>query len=291
MAKSLLNFSRPIILFLGIITYTLGAGIAHYLGHAINQASYWLGLISILSILCSAFFFNEYFSLTKVPLEQGENISMRERSRVTLLQVSYAALSLSTISIFTLLLTNLINLSAGLLFILVFILLCGYAIPPMRVSEKGFGEPILAVTLGSFIPAIALLLQYDQLHRLLSFTSFPLTLLALSYLLISNFPTFATDQKLGRNSLLTRMTWQRAIPIHHFLVLLAFLLLALAPFLGIPWSLVAPVFLALPLGAIEIFWLQRIANGGRTLWKFLVAVATATFGLTAYLMTLTFWIR
>jgi 1,4-dihydroxy-2-naphthoate polyprenyltransferase len=291
MVRTLVKISRPFVLLLATLTYTLGTGIAHYLGQGIKASSYLFGLLSILSILCAAFLFNEYFSLAVAPLEQGETFRIRERFRITLLQVSYATLTLAVVVILTLLLTKLLNLSAGILFILVFMLMIAYAVPPMRISAKGFGELVLAVALGWLFPAIALLLQFGQLHRLLSFSSFPLTLLALSYLLICNFPTFATDQKLGHNSLLTRLTWQRAIPIHHLLVLLAFMALASAPFLGIPWSLVGPVFLALPFGAIQIFWLQRIANGGRTLWNFLIAVSAATFGLAAYLMTLTFWIR
>jgi hypothetical protein len=55
--------------------------------------------------------------------------------------------------------------------------------------------------------------------------------------------------------------------------------------------LIWPVFLALPFAAIQMIWLQRIASGGRPLWQFLTALASATFGLTVYLLTLTFWIR
>jgi hypothetical protein len=73
--------------------------------------------------------------------------------------------------------------------------------------------------------------------------------------------------------------------------LAAFLLFAAGPFLEYPWGLLWPVFLALPFAAIQIIWLQRIANGGRTLWNFLIALASATFGLTIYLLALTFWIR
>jgi 1,4-dihydroxy-2-naphthoate octaprenyltransferase len=226
-----------------------------------------------------------------MPLAQGETPRKRERFRVTLLQVSYAALTLSAVGILTLLLTHSLNLSADILFVLAFLFLVAYAVPPMRLSESGYGELVLAITLGTLLPALAFLLQYDQLHRLLSFTTFPLTLLALAYLLVGNFPTFATDQKLGRHTLLTRLTWQRAVPIHHFLVLTAFLLFAVAPFLEYPWGLVWPVFLALPFAAIQMIWLQRISNGGRTLWNFLTALASATFGLTAYLLALTFWIR
>ncbi len=289
MAK-ILNLSRPIQLMLAALTYMLGGGIAHYLGRPVHAASFWLGLLAVLALLSATSLFSEYFRMPLL-LAPGETPRQRERLRVTLLQVSYAALTLSAIAILTLLLTRSLNFSADIMFVLAILFMVAYAIPPMHLSETGYGELILAVTLGTLLPALAFLIQYGQLQRLLAITTFPLTLLALVYLLICNFPTFATDQKLGRHTLLTRLTWQRAVPIHHFLVLAAFLLFAAAPFLQYPWGLIWPVFLALPLVTLQIIWLQRIANGGRTLWNFLTALATATFGLTAYLLALTFWIR
>jgi 1,4-dihydroxy-2-naphthoate octaprenyltransferase len=291
MVKSIFKLTNPILLLQISLAYTLGAGIVHYLGHSIQPASFWLGLFSILSLLCAALILAEYFRLPFRPLEQGETYRLRERFRISLLQISYAALSFGGVAILTLILTKLLNASAGILFGLAFIMLTVYAVPPMRLSEKGYGELVLAVFLGSLTPALGFLLQESHFHRLLTYATFPLTLLALTYLLICNFPTFATDQKFGRQTMLTRLTWQRAIPIHHFLVLTAFLLYAVSPFLGIPWTLVGPVFLVLPFAAMQILWLQRIANGGRTLWKFLTAIASATCGLSAYLLALTFWIR
>jgi 1,4-dihydroxy-2-naphthoate octaprenyltransferase len=161
----------------------------------------------------------------------------------------------------------------------------------MRLAEAGYGELAMAIALGTLFPALAFLLQYGEFHRLLTFATFPLTLLALAYLLVDDFPAFATDLKYGRHTLLTRLTWQNAIPIHHLLILVSFLFFATAPILGFPWGLVWPVFLSLPFAVIQIIWLQRIALGGRTLWKFLTTLAIATFGLTAYLLAFTFWIR
>jgi 1,4-dihydroxy-2-naphthoate octaprenyltransferase len=291
MSKSLINISRPILILLAVITYSLGAGIAHYLGKSIRIASFGLGGLAVLALIGSASLFTEYFRLPLLPLAQGETPRQREQFRVILLEVAYAGLTLSAIAIITLLLTNSLNLSADIFIVLAFFFMLAYSIPPLRLSETGYGELVLAITIGTLFPAISFLLQYGQFHRLLSFTTFPLTLLALSYLLICNFPTFATDQKMGRHTLLARLTWQHAIPIHHFMILVAFLLFAGAPFLDYPWSIVWPVFLALPFALIQIIWLQRIANGGRTLWNFLTALAAATFGLTAYLLALTFWIR
>jgi 1,4-dihydroxy-2-naphthoate octaprenyltransferase len=291
MFKSLLKLSRPIHLLLAVLTYTLGAGIAHYFGRPVRAASFGLGLLAVLALMEAASLLAEYFRLPLMPLLQGETPRQREHFRVLLLQVSFAALTFSAVAILTLLLTHSLQFSAGILFTLVFLFLVAYAVPPMRLSEAGYGELVLAITLGTLLPALAFLLQYGQPHRLLSLTTFPLTLLALAYLLVCNFPTFATDQKLGRRTLLTRLTWQRAIPIHHFLVLAAFLLFAAAPLLEYPWGLIWPVFMVLPFAAVQIFWLQRIANGGRTLWNFLTALASTTFGLTIYLLALTFWIR
>jgi 1,4-dihydroxy-2-naphthoate octaprenyltransferase len=291
MPKSLINRSRPIVLLLAALTYSLGAGMAHYLGRSIRVAPFWLGGLAVIALISSAFLFSEYFQLPLVPLVHGETPRQRERFKVTLLQVSYAGFTLAAVAVLTLLLTNSLNLSADIIIILAVLFLIAYAIPPFRLSETGYGELIIAITLGTLLPALSFLLQYGQFQRLLSFTTFPLTLLALSYLLICNFPTFAVDQKLERHTLLTRLTWQHAIPIHHFLVLASFLLFAGAPLLGFPWSLVWPVFLALPFALIQIYWLQRILNGGRTLWIFLTSLAAATFGLTAYLLALTYWIR
>jgi 1,4-dihydroxy-2-naphthoate octaprenyltransferase len=291
MFKSLFHLSRPVILLLAAITYSLGAGAAHYLGRTINVASFGLGGLAVLALLGSAFLFAEYFRLPFLPLAPGETSRIREHFRVTILQVAYAGLTLAAVSILTLFLTHSLNLSSDTLIVILFLFLIAYAIPPFKLSETGYGELDLAITLGTLIPALSFLLQFGQFQRLLSFTTFPLTLLALSYLLICNFPTFASDQKMGRHSLLTRLTWQRAIPIHHFLVLVSFILFAGAPLLNFPWRLVWPVFLAFPFAIFQIYWLQRIANGGRTLWNFLTSLSAATFGLTAYLLALTYWIR
>ena len=291
MSKSLVNISRPIILFLAALTYSLGAGMAHYLGRSIRVAPFWLGGLAALALISSSFLFSEYFRLPLLPLAQGETPRQRDRYRVTLLQVAYAGFTLAAVAFLTLLLTNSFNLSADIILFLAVLFLIAYAIPPFKLSETGYGELVIAITLGTLLPALSFLLQFGRFQRLLAFTTFPLTLLALSYLLICNFPTFAVDQKMERHTLLTRLTWQRAIPIHHFLVLGSFLLFAGAPLLGIPWSLVWPIFLALPFALIQIYWLQRILNGGRTLWNFLTLLAAATFGLSAYLLALTYWIR
>ncbi len=285
------RLSRPLQLLLTVLTYVLGAGIARYLGHPIHAASFGLGLLAILAIEVAAFWLVEYFRLQFTPLAKDESHFYRENLRASLFQSASALLTVAGATVVTLILARLMPVLAGILMGLIVVFFVAYAIPPMQLEETGYGELVMAIALGTLFPALAFLLQYGDFHRLLTFATFPLTLLAMAYLLVNDFPAFSIDLKFEHHSLLTRLTWQYAIPIHHLLILASFLFFAISPFLGFPWGLVWPVFLALPFGAVQIFWLQRIALGGRTMWKFLTGLSIATFGLTAYLLGFTFWIR
>jgi 1,4-dihydroxy-2-naphthoate polyprenyltransferase len=287
--RRLIRITRPLQLLLGALTFSLGAGISRYLGQTPNILVFVVGLLAMLSIQAASAWLAEQFRLPLMPLVEGETLADRENFRVNLLQSSYAALTLAGAIIVSLIVTGRLNPPSAAIFGVTVVFLVAYALPPLRLAEVGFGELVMAVYLGTLSPAFAFLLENGDVHRLLTFATFPLTLLALAYFLIVDFPTYATDLKLGRYSLLTRLTWQRAIPIHHLLLLAAFLLFAAAPFFGIPWGLVWPALIVLPFAIIQIIWLQRISMGGRTLWTFMTTLSLATFGLTAYLLAFTFW--
>jgi 1,4-dihydroxy-2-naphthoate octaprenyltransferase len=286
-----IKLARPLHLFLAALAYSLGAGIARYLGRPVQIAAFGLGLMALLAIQAAACYLVEYFRLPLSPLAKDETPRNREALRTGLFQSSTALLTVSGAIVVTLLIARLLPVAAEILLVFFIFVYFIYAIPPLRLSEKGYGELVQAIALGTISPALAFFMQYGEFHRLLPFATFPLTLLALAFFLVNDFPTFITDQKYGRNSMLTRLSWQRAIPIHHLLVLLSFLFFAVAPLLGFPWGLIWPVFLALPFALIEVIWLQRIARGGRALWKFLMPLAATVLGLTVYLLALTFWIR
>jgi 1,4-dihydroxy-2-naphthoate octaprenyltransferase len=289
--RRLFSLSRPTYLILALLAYSLGAGIARYLGHPLHLAVFGLGALGILCLQVFSFWLVEYFRLPFAPLEKDETPRNREALRLTLLQSASAMLTVAAAVTVTLLLVKAMTMGALFLIILLALAMFLYAVPPFRFSETGHGELVLAITIGTIVPAWSYLLQYDVFHWLLTIVTFPLTLLALAYLLVWDFPTFATDQKFERHTFLTRLTWQRAIPIHHILLLTAFLLLASSPFLGVPWRVLWPVFMALPFAVVQIIWLQRIANGGPAIWRFITILSVATFGLAVYLLTLSFWLH
>lgn len=288
---SIVRYLRPLSLFFAFLAWLLGTGIARYLGEDISWPVFTLGLILGVALLLATFWLAEAFRLPLAPLEPGETPRQRVRLRSALLSASYAALALAFACALTLLLMRKLSPSSGLLMGLGFLFVAVYAVPPLRLGDAGYGEFLLAFFLAIFLPALSFLLQSGDFHRLLPVVTFPLLLLALAWLLIENFPTFGRDQKSNRQTFLTRLTWQRAIPLHHIFIGAAFFMFGMAPMVGVPWGLVWPVFLVLPLAAAQVFWLQRIGQGSRTMWKFLLPLAAGTFGLPLYLLTLSFWLR
>jgi 1,4-dihydroxy-2-naphthoate octaprenyltransferase len=282
------KYLRPLHLLFASLTYLLGASMAKYLGMGIRWPAFWIGLFSVIALQVAGACMQAYFDYRLAP---EETRSQAERTRAALLLVSMGSLALAAVLIVTLLLTHSLSLPAGVVMLIATILLVANSMPPLRLLASGYGELIQAFLLASAYPAFAYLLQAEDLHRILSLATFPLTLLAIAWLLAADFSTYAEDQRLARKTLLIRITWQRTIFVHNLIILIAFLTFAAEPFLGLTWGLIWPVFLALPFAALQIYWLQRIAGGGKPVWRFFNVLHPSVFGLTVYLLVLAFWMR
>ena len=287
----ILRLSRPLNVIFAALTYILGAGIARYLGISQGVAVFWLGLGGILLAQLSMGLLAEALRPVEQPSENDENRPERVNLRNAALLVSLGALAAMAVIAILLswqgALTPVTILFLGLSLLIVL----AYAVPPLRLVDAGFGEFTLAVHIAMVAPALGFVLQQGEYHRLVGIVSFPLTLLALAYFLVLDFPTFAADEKYDRRTLLRSMGWQRAVPLHHGLLLGAYILLAGALLFGLAWGLIWPSFLTLPFAVLQIFWLRNISLGAKPIWPLLTVNALAVFGLTAYLLTFAFWLR
>lgn len=289
--RHILRLTRPVQLLLALLTYGLGLGLARYLGASLQPAPQFLGGFIVVFLLAASSLLTEYFRPFNEPLVVDETRREREDLRALLLIFSLVLLGVTAILVFLLQRGGFLHLDTFLLLGGLLLLALANAVPPVRLVNRGLGELSLSVLIASLTPTFAFLLQAESLHRLLTIFTFPLFLLALAYFLALNFPAYADDLKYERHSLLAGLGWQRAIPLHNALFFAAYLFLAVSPFLGVPFALVWPAFLTLPLAAWQMFTLRGIADGSKPLWPLFITLATAIFGLTAYLLTLTFWLR
>lgn len=290
MLRTLLRLSRPLHLLLAALTYFLGASIANYLGKPFRTDSFWLGLIVVLLAQASMNLLAEVFRPSNEAIVDGETRKDRLALRNNALNISIAALTANAVIAFILYNNHHLSVPAFFFLLLSLLLILAYAIPPFRFINRGFGDFFLAAHMAYIIPSIAYTLQSDQTHRFLLIT-IPLTFLAFAYFIVMDFPSFASDSKYNRSTLLTRLGWERAIPLHHLFVLFAYLFFVAIPVFGLSLSLFWPAFLTLPFALFQIFQLRNLSLGAPVNWTLLTATALSVFGLTAYFLSLTFWLR
>lgn len=287
----MLRILRSLNLLLAGLAYLLGASIPQYFGNPIQPALFALGLVFVILAQAGMTLLSEVFRPHNEPLLAGETPHQKETLRNNMLYSSVGMIGTAAVIAFIAHLNFTLTLSSFLFLLSSIILALLYSIPPFRLVNRGFGELILAVHIAYVVPSIGFLFQAEEISRLMVAHFLPLTVLALAYFLILNFTTFPEDEKYDRGTLLRRLTWERAIPLHHSLIAFAYLAFALVPLFGFSLRLIVPAFLTLPFAVFQITQLRAIGNGSPPNWKLLTATALAVFGLTTYFLTLTFWLR
>lgn len=288
---TILRLSRPLYLFLAALTYVLGAGIARYLGNQYNPSVFWLGMLAILVVQLSMSLLVEVFRPFNEPIISDETRAERKVIQDAALYVSLAALTAAGVIAFLLFRDRSLTGSSILFLATSLFVIVIYSVPPLRLVTKGFGEFLLAVQLAYLVPSIGFLLQAGNVHRLIIVITIPLSVLAFAAFIALDFPAYAEDIKYERGTFLTRLGWERTVPLHHALIIAAYFLFAAAPLLGFSLGLLWPAFLTLPFALLQIYSLHNIALGEKPVWNLLMANAIALLGLTAYFLTLTFWLR
>lgn len=283
-----IKLSKPLALLLASLTYLLGSSIPAYLGEPFQAIPFILGLVIVLFAQLSMNFLSETFRPHNEPLIENESPAKIETLRNNLLYISIALISASITLVYLLFANYQIQLVPFFVLLVTIIL---YSVPPFRLVNRGFGELLLSFQIAYLVPTLAFVLQTSELHRLLIILTIPLTALALTYFLIINFVTFADDSKYERNTMLRLLTWQKAVPLHHSLIVFAYSVFALMPLFGFSFNLIWASLLTLPFAIFQIIQIRAIANGNPPNWKLLTSTALILFGLTVYFLTLTFWLR
>lgn len=289
--KKLLELTRPLDLLLTTLCYGLGLGIARYLGVSVEFAAAFLGGVVLLLILAAARMLEEFYRFPQEPYFPDDPPARWAAFQRLMFNAAIVLLGMSALLVSLMGFGALLNPTAGFFLGAILLVAVAFGVPPLRWVDRGFGEFGLALLMGVFAPALAFSLQTGGLHRLLPLLTLPLFALALACLLAFDFPDYAADLKRGRRTMLIRLTWQRAIQVHNLLLATAYLSFAASAFMGLSLALIWPALLTLPLAAYQVFMLNRISDGAKPVWPAFKVNAAAIFGVTAYLLTLTFWLR
>lgn len=270
-----------------------------YLGITIDWGLYFLGQAWVTTLQLTTHYFNEYFDSpadvanANRTLFSGGSGALGEDGlpREVALWAGIASLTGATSFTIMLIRANGPNPTLFLLMVLIFLGAFFYSIPPVRLVELGYGELTTSFVVASLVPAFAFILQSGELHRLVAMSTFPLIALHLAMMLAFELPDYANDIKFEKLTLMVRLGWERGLTLHNYLILAAYLLIGLAMLFGFPLSVALPALLSFPLGLFQIWYLNRIAAGAKPNWNLLGFLAILVFGVTAYLLTFSFWTR
>jgi 1,4-dihydroxy-2-naphthoate octaprenyltransferase len=294
----LLRVMRPTILFIGVLFYALGVGIAHYLGISVKWGIVIIGQIWITTFQLSLNFLSTLYLSPSMPGDQtrlqinddGEE-PIHYIRRDLILSGIFATFVVLAMLTFLLIRSQEVDGTAYLIMGIMVISLFCLTMPPLQIVKTGYGEIIEAILMANMIPGLAFILQFGELHRLVAMTTFPLTLLFLAMVLATSLQNFATDIKKGTKNLLTTLGWQRGMLLHNLLILCTYLLFTISMLFGLSPRVILPVFFVLPLGLFQIWYMLRIASGVKPNWRMLNMTAFFTFFLSVYLITFSFWLR
>jgi 1,4-dihydroxy-2-naphthoate octaprenyltransferase len=285
-----LRFLRPISLLLAALTYAFGASLADYLGKPFLPVSFWLGFAVMLLLQITMNTLPEVYRPQNEPILEKETRKDKFMLRNNAMYISLATLASIATLAYILFNAKLLPPSSFLFLLFSLLLILMYSVPPFRLVNRGFGEIFLAVQMAYVFPSFAFTLQAGQTHPFLALTM-PLSFLAFAYFIVLDFQAFAQDQKYERVTFLTRLGWQRVVPLHHIFVLFAYVFILAMPAFNLSLTRLAPAFLTFPFALYQIFQLRNIALGAKPNWTLLGVTALAVFGLTTYFLTLTFWLH
>jgi 1,4-dihydroxy-2-naphthoate octaprenyltransferase len=289
--RDVLGLFQPLNLLLAELTYSLGIAVARYLGISIDKLLVLIGGIFVLSAMAAAGSLHAYFAPEYLYPKNIEDVQERNAVLRFLFYCSIILLGICSLIVFYLILQQQFQPATAMLSAAYVLIALFTSVPPIRLSDRGYGEIAQAVLIGGLPAIFAFMLQTGNFHRLVGYFSFPILLLSLSYFLACEFSDFAVDLKHKHQSLLVRLTWQRAIPVHDSLVICAYIFFIAAPLVGIPLSLSWAPLLTLPIAIYQIIVLRNIELGLKPNWRILRVNALAMVGLVTYLLAFTFWIR
>jgi len=290
--KGFLTQTRLFYLVCAILMFFLGSAIANYLGRKLSWSLFSIGLFLIIAIQLSDSIVSVFVqsSMLKPRNDNKQQNKKADRKLILLAGLAFI-LTLDAVLIVLLLQTQQLHLAAWVLLLIIAIV--SILKSPLLINNNiaPYNEIIEGILIVGLVPAFSLVLQINELHRLLMMSTVPLLFVYFASRLASGFSSYAQDLKAARRSMLIVIGWQRGIFLHNLFLLLGYLALGFAALFGLPWAIVWPVLLTLPLALFQIWQLLRIGQGGKPNWRLLKISAYTLFGITSYMLIFAFMIN
>lgn len=293
--RSVQAIARPILLFEGALLFALGAAMAAYLGQRLPAGTYLAGQAIVTLLQLSTHSLHALFSAPGDRLEPGRRLAPIRQDEPGiplrwLMALSAAGLTVSATLVGWLLVTGRLPVVAALILAAGVFTAYALCVPPARAIDSAYGSWIVSMLLGAGIPSLAFTLFSGNLHRLLLMSTAPLVCFIFAAQLALQLPDYGKLQPLGRTDLMSRLGWQRGMQLHDLSILIGLLLLAISLGIGLPRRVVYGMLVVLPVGLMQVWYMNRIRSGEPPRWDLLRLSSIGLVGLTTYLQLAGYWL-
>lgn len=118
-----------------------------------------------------------------------------------------------------------------------------YVAPPILLSHRGVGEIAVGIGFGPLMVVGAYFVQAQRWSLEALYASLPIALLIAAVLYINEFPDRLWDGRAGKNTLVVRLSWERAIRGYYLLIALVYFLIAIGTLLSfLPLATIVALF-------------------------------------------------
>jgi 1,4-dihydroxy-2-naphthoate octaprenyltransferase len=291
-----IQLGRPLHLAGGFVFNGLGISIAYYLGTSLDWTTIMLCQLAITATQLMTHYSNDYFdqdadaaALTPTRWASGSRILPDGllTPRIALLAaLIFGMIALLATAVLTTLVTSPI-LTLTLLLLALF-LAWNYSSPPLRLNRRGLGE----ITGALLVPGLTTLLGFETQMGHLTVLPFlavvPLGCFQFAMLLSVNFPDAAGDILVNKRTLVVIWGAGRCAYLFVATMALAYLLLPLLIWWGLPWQVGFAVLLTLPIALWQVWRMRQGAATNPALWDGLAFWSMGLMIGTALLETAVF---
>lgn len=287
---------QPGVITLTAATFFIGIGVVHYLGSPVEWLRSILTCFSLFFLIWGRNTLGAYFDHPDSPFcilksDHPRYVALKSSKRSSLL--TYSLLLMTSAVTFTVF--GFVKQSSNVPYIfllgIIYISFFFTPVPPLNLQRKGYGELVEALNIAVFIPALALVLNFGEVHPILELLVFPIFLIYLSTKLAFSFRSYLVDKGGGNPNLLNRLDWSKSMGLHNILIMGAYVFIPIFTFIGLPWSLAWPTLLTLPIALFEIIQMLNILNGAKPNWRIFEWTAGSLIGVFCYLVLLTLWLH
>ena len=276
---AILRTINPMILILGLFSFSLGLALASYL----NIQVHWGGILAGFGFWLSSQLLEGAvqwaLTIKHDQLKQGSQ---------NLLLVAMAVISflLMLMAFLLVIIIRQTNSNAAVLVFLSIVLLLTLARSLSFSNDKirPYREIFDAIILAGLLPAFSFLIVTGEFHRLLALLFIPLVFIFFGAMIALAFPSYASDLAQNRNSFLIKIGWQKATVLHDISLLGGLIILGISGLAGLPWKLLWPNLLLLLPIILEIVVIRRMVGGAKKNWRLLRLNAISILFLSTYIL-------